>query len=78
MFGLKQIIEEPTRITCTSKSLFDHISCYNQETIVQAGVIPIGLKDKLARCLLPVEIIERGCLATGPATVQLLPYLLPY
>ena len=31
-----------------------------------------------ARCLLPVEIIERCDLATGPATVELLPYLLPY
>ena len=30
------------------------------------------------RCLLPVEIIERCGLATGPATVELLPYLLPY
>ena len=30
-----------------------------------------------ARCLLPVEIIERCRLATGPATVELLPYLLP-
>ena len=38
------------------------------------------LKAKLAchpaRCLLPVEIIERCSLATGPATVELLPYLL--
>ena len=31
-----------------------------------------------ARCLLPVEIMERCGLATGPATVVLLPYLLPY
>ena len=40
------------------------------------------LKAKLAchpaRWLLPVEIIERYGLATGPATVELLPYLLPY
>ena len=31
-----------------------------------------------ARCLLPVEIMERCGSATGPATVELLPYLLPY
>ena len=31
-----------------------------------------------AKCLLPVEIIERCGLTTGPATVELLPYLLPY
>ena len=42
----------------------------------------VSLMAKLAyhpaRCLLPVEIIERCGLATGPATVKLLPYLLPY
>ena len=32
----------------------------------------------LARFLLPVEILERCGLATGLATVKLLPYLLPY
>ena len=42
------------------------------------------LKAKLAchpaRCFLPVEIeiIERCGLATCPATVELLPYLLPF
>ena len=42
----------------------------------------VALKAKFqchpARCLLPVEIMERCGLATGPATVELLPYLLPY
>ena len=42
----------------------------------------LTLKAKLAchpaKCLLPVEIIERCGLATGPATVELLQYLLPY
>ena len=32
----------------------------------------------LARFLLPVEILGRCEIATGPATVKLLPYLLPY
>ena len=32
----------------------------------------------LARCLLPIGILDRCGLATGPTTVQLLPYLLPY
>ena len=32
----------------------------------------------LTRCLLPFEILERRGLATGPSTVKLLPYLLPY
>ena len=41
-----------------------------------------GLKAKLAchqaSFLLPVEIIERCVLATGPATVELLLYVLSY
>ena len=44
--------------------------------------VPNVLKAKFqchpARCLLPVEILQRCGLATGPATVELLPYLLPY
>ena len=44
--------------------------------------VKVKLKAKLA-ChpasgLLPVGIIERCGLAIGPATVELLPYLLPY
>ena len=42
----------------------------------------VSLKAKLAchaaRFLLPLEIIERCDLATGPATVELLPNLFPY
>ena len=30
MFGLEQLIEEPARITCTSKSLIDHILFNNR------------------------------------------------
>ena len=45
MFGLKQILEEPTRITCTSKSLIDHICVTMRKKNVQSGVILIGLSD---------------------------------
>ena len=44
-----------------------HISC----------MLKARLACHPARCLLPVEIIERCDLATGLATVELLPYLLP-
>ena len=30
------------------------------------------------KVFIPVEIMQRCGLATGPATVELLPYLLPY
>ena len=43
-----------------------------------SGCLKAKLACHPARYLLPVEIIERCVLATGPATVELLPYLLPY
>ena len=45
MFNLKQIIDEPTRVTCSSKTLIDHIVVNSEEKISQSGVLPIGLSD---------------------------------
>jgi hypothetical protein len=45
MFNLKQIIDEPTRVTCTSKTLIDHVVVNSEEKISQSGVLPIGLSD---------------------------------
>ena len=47
-------------------------------SIGQTGHSKAKLACHPARCLLPVEIIERCGLATSPATVELLPYLLSY
>ena len=68
---------------CTHKQLgiftVTAVSCVTYRVCC---VFVAHLKAKLAchpaRCLLPVEIIERCGLATSPATVELLPYLLPY
>ena len=43
MFGLTQIIKSPTRITCSSTSLIDHILASFLERISQEGVINVGL-----------------------------------
>ena len=60
----------------TPKHLIDEIQ-YSLDLLLKER-----LKAKFhchpARCLLPVEIMQRCGLATGPATVELLPYLLPY
>ena len=45
MFILAQIIKSPTRITCSSISLFDHILASLSERISQKGVINVGLSD---------------------------------
>ena len=44
-FGLKQIIKSPTRITCESSTLIDHIVTNMHEKISQSGVIDIGISD---------------------------------
>ena len=44
-FGLTQIIKEPTRITCDTSTLIDHILINSDDKISQYGVIDIGLSD---------------------------------
>ena len=45
MFNLKQIIQEPTRVTTNSSNVLDHILCNSTEKISQSGVIPVGISD---------------------------------
>lgn len=45
MYNLKQIINEPTRITDCTKSLIDHIICNTEDKIIKSGVISTGLSD---------------------------------
>ena len=44
-FGLKQVIVEPTRITCGTSTLIDHILTNCAVKISQSGVIEVGLSD---------------------------------
>lgn len=43
--GLKQIIKAPTRITCNTSTLIDHILSSSNVKISHSGVIDIGLSD---------------------------------
>lgn len=45
LFGLRQLIEEPTRITLHSSSLIDHISTSEYANILESGVIKTSLSD---------------------------------
>ena len=47
IFGLKQLITEPTRVCPTSESIIDLIFVSQQDKISQSGVIPIGLSDHM-------------------------------
>ena len=42
-FGLTQLIKEPTRITCETSTLIDHILINSDEKISQYGVIDTGI-----------------------------------
>ena len=44
-FGLKQLIQQPTRITSTSSSLIDHVLTNANDKISQSGILDIGLSD---------------------------------
>ena len=44
-FSLKEIIQDPTRVTSTTSSLLDHILTNNGWKISQKGVIDVGLSD---------------------------------
>ena len=45
MLSLKQLIESPTRITCNSSTIIDHILTNSCEKIVNSGVIDLSLSD---------------------------------
>ena len=45
-FGLKQLIQQPTRITSSSSSLIDHVLTNANDKISQSGILDIGL-DKI-------------------------------
>ena len=45
VFGLKQMIRSPTRITCSTSTLIDHILCNSDDKISQYGILDIGISD---------------------------------
>ena len=61
MFGLTQIIKSPTRITCSSTSLIDHILASLPDRISQEGVINVGLSDhQLIYCTRKISRVKTG------------------
>ena len=45
LYGLKQLIKSPTRVTCSTSSLIDHILTTFPERVSQQGIIDVGLSD---------------------------------
>ena len=45
LFSLKQLIEEPTRVTLTSSSIINHIATTSARNIVESGVHKVSKSD---------------------------------
>ena len=45
LHGLEQLIKSPTRVTCSTSSLIDHILTTFPERVSQQGIIDVGLSD---------------------------------
>ena len=60
MFAVKQLIESPTRITCSSSSIIDHILASFPDRITQREILNFGLSDhQLICCLRRITRIKR-------------------
>ena len=61
MFGFTQIIKSPTRITCSSTSLIDHILASLPNRISQEGVMNVSLSDyQLIYCAMKISKVKTG------------------
>ena len=61
MFGLKQLIEVPTHVTCSSSTIIDHILASFPNRVSQQGVTDVGLSDhQILYCTRKISRIKRG------------------
>ena len=58
---MTEIIEEPTRITCSTSTLLDHILTNSSEKVSQKGVIDVGISDhQLIYCTIKIKRIKHN------------------
>ena len=61
MHGLKQLIQSPTRVTCSTSTLIDHILTSAPSRVSQKGVINVGVSDhQLIFCTKNISRIKTG------------------
>ena len=61
MFGLKQLVQLPTRITCSSSTIIDHIIASFSNRVSQQSVADVGLLDhQIIYCTRKISRIKRG------------------
>ena len=60
-FGLKQLIEEPTRVCTNSESAIDLILVSDHEKVCQSGVLSVGISNHaLTHCTRKVTRCQRN------------------
>ena len=60
-FSLNGIIKNPTRITCSTSTLFDHILTNSSEKVFQKGLIDVGILDhQLIYCTRKIKRIKHN------------------
>ena len=60
MFGLTQLIEVPTRVTCSSSTIIDHIRASFPNRVSQQDVIDVGPSDhQILYCTRKISRIKR-------------------
>ena len=58
---IKQLIEDPTRVTCSSSAIFDHILVAFPDRFSRRGAIDVGRSDhQLIYCTRKISRIKRG------------------
>ena len=63
MFGLVQITNSPTSITCRNTSLVDHFLASILSRISQLGVVNVGVSDhQLIYCTRRINKLIAGCI----------------
>ena len=61
MHGLKQLTQSPTRVTCSTSTLIDHILTSAPSRVSQKGVINVGVSDhQLIFCTRKISRIKTG------------------
>ena len=62
LFGLKQLIKCPNRVTCNNSSIHDHVLASFPDRVSEIGVIEVGISDhQLIYCTRKTARIKSYC-----------------
>ena len=63
MHGSQQLIKSPSRVTCGTSTLIDHILAFLSSRVSQKGVINVGISNhQLIFCIRKLSLVKTGCI----------------